>query len=320
MMTAVAQFVRDRFLKPAGATRAGHFREVTWSRLERALAWVSDPLVTYRIGGASLKLPLSHALPRIRKYCVHYGLNVGRIGEAVAHKYPEMTAIDVGANVGDTLAIMRARATYPILCVEAEERFFGILRENVRQFPDVAIARAYLGEVDEDVEARLDVSKGTAVLRAGAGTGTVRVQTLATLLREFPAFSDAKLLKIDTDGFDVKIILGARALLSAAKPVVFFEYDPHFLSVHGDGGLRVFPALREAGYRQLLVYDNFGVVTAEIDLADEAGLAEMHRQNTGLGGGKYVDLCAFHERDSDLFEGLARSERAATAAAGSPPT
>jgi hypothetical protein len=41
-------------------------------------------------------------------------------------KYPNLTMIDVGANVGDSIAIVRVDV--PILCVEGEDHFFGCSR------------------------------------------------------------------------------------------------------------------------------------------------------------------------------------------------
>lgn len=36
----------------------------------------------------------------------------------VQQKYPDLSLIDIGTNVGDTVAIVRQDAHYPILCVE----------------------------------------------------------------------------------------------------------------------------------------------------------------------------------------------------------
>jgi FkbM family methyltransferase len=315
MMTGIAQFVRRRYLRAARPGGGGGRRLAArvWLRLERALAKAGgDPAVTHQVGAASIRLPISHALPRIMLGFPDYNTNLGRVGAAVARKYPQMTAVDVGANVGDTIAFMRADADYPILCVEAHDRFFELLRDNAARFDHVTIARAYLGDADAAVGGRLSVAHGTANL-AGAGPATadaVRVRTLDSLLAEFPAFAGAKLLKSDTDGYDNKILRGAAALLARARPAVFFEYDPHFLALQGDDGLSIFPFLRDLGYRRMLVYENTGPLAGTIDLSDDAALAEMHRANTGHRSFKYVDLCAFHADDLDLFDQLARSEAA----------
>ena len=46
---------------------------------------------------------------------------LGRIASSVYAKYPEMVSVDVGANIGDTAAIIRSACPAPIVCVEGDE-------------------------------------------------------------------------------------------------------------------------------------------------------------------------------------------------------
>jgi FkbM family methyltransferase len=317
MLSGLAQFVRRRYLHSVRPGAGSRVRAAIWTRVERALIKMGDPDVTYAIGGHSIRLPLSHALPRIAQACPDYNRNLGRVGAAMARKYPDMTAIDVGANVGDSVAFMRADATYPILCVEAHERFFEALRANAKRFADVEVARAYLGEADASVAGRLSTAHGTANLTAGddggggkKDGGEVGVRTLTSLLADHPRFARAKLFKTDTDGYDNKIIRGAAGYLADARPAIFFEYDPHFLALQDDDGVSIFPFLRDLGYRQMLVYQNFGPLEGTIELSDDAALAAMHQANTGHRSFKYVDLCAFHADDADVFEAVRAAEGA----------
>jgi FkbM family methyltransferase len=218
------------------------------------------------------------------------------------------------------VAILRARATFPILCVEADPRFFRLLEVNARQFPHVSLVAAYLGDDDREVGARLVSRQGTARLTddaSPAGPGeALRTRSLAGLLDEFPDFATAKLLKIDTDGYDNKIIRGAARYLARARPVIFFEYDPYFLSLQNDDGVSVFTMLRDLGYRHMLVYDNRGPLHRVAPLDDDTAVADVHRWAGRAPGSEYADLCVFHAEDADLFETLRQSEAAATAGAG----
>src|SRR5271166_5414436 len=90
----------------------------------------SDPLVRYRLGEMTLLLPLSHELPLYRRDLPQYSMNLGRIVAAVQAKYGNLTMIDVGANVGDSVAVVRAHADAVILCVEGEDQFFELLEVN----------------------------------------------------------------------------------------------------------------------------------------------------------------------------------------------
>ena len=71
----------------------------------------------------------------------------------------------------------------------------------------------------------------------------------------------------------------------------------------------------QVGYRHTLVYDKFGVLEGSLELDDWPGVEAMHRANSfdyqgGPYKGPYVDLCAFHDEDSDLFGSLMESEHA----------
>jgi FkbM family methyltransferase len=309
MLCSIAQLVRNRYLSAARGGAVARQAGRVWFKLEQVLAKLGDPIVTHDVAGRPIRLPISHMLPRILVTCPQYNLNLGRLGAAVAGKYPTMSAIDVGANVGDSVAILRAGAQFPILCVEADPRYFGLLQTNVTQFPDVTVVRAYLGERDEEVAARLEAKEGTAKLApapadAADGAGTLGVRRLSTVLRDQPRFERAKLLKVDTDGYDNKILRGAADFLASARPVVFFEYDPHFLSLQGDDGVSIFPMLRSLGYRGMLVYDNVGPFVRGVSLDDSAAVEEVHRWAAREPGVHYADLCLFHAEDSDLHESL----------------
>ncbi|MGH3130004.1 MAG: hypothetical protein ACRDNX_04230, partial [Gaiellaceae bacterium] len=214
-----------------------------------------DPLVRYRIGEIDLELPLSHELPFYRKDHPLYSANVGRIAAEAGGP-----VVDIGANVGDTAAIVRGATDVPILCVEGDDRFFAILRRNSTRFdPPVELEHAFVGA---PARAAIERHGGTARLVPGAG-GEVRGKPLARILEEHPRFAAPALVKIDTDGYDVPIVLAELDLLARLKPVLFFEYDPHL-----GADPVVFERLREIGYRTVHVYENTG------ELARTAGLDE----------------------------------------------
>src|SRR5262249_26864144 len=155
-------------------------------------------------------------------------------------------------------------------------RSFRLLSANVAanaaQWGDrLTAVHARLGTQSDVVAAAIDACRGDGPRQPGNGTmaprtlapttlapTTLAPTTLADVIAEHPAFRDAGLLKIDTDGFDIAILRGAQVWLAAAQPVLFFEYDPHFWPpVTPDGG-RLFGELAELGYGPLIAYDNFG--------------------------------------------------------------
>ena len=117
-----------------------------------------------------------------------------------------------------------------------------------------------------------------------------------------------KFIKIDTDGFDCLILRGSLSILKIAKPIVFFEYDPFFLSKQNDDGISIFAALSSIGYKKALIYDNFGDYILSIELTNSYQVEDLHNYISGCGGSRYYDICVFHSEDDDLFEKIRTSE------------
>ncbi len=119
---------------------------------------------------------------------------------------------------------------------------------------------------------------------------------------EYPQFIHTKMIKIDTDGYDLIILRGALKYLETSKPVLFFEYDPYFLQQQDDNGLSIFPILQKIGYQDIIIYDNIGALLLSCNVSDNKILEEIHAYYSGRGGKMYCDLCVFHKEDKDVFE------------------
>jgi FkbM family methyltransferase len=253
------------------------------------------------LGDVRIVLPLDHDLPHIRKVLPQYSLNLGRLAKYTMGKYPDLMLIDIGANVGDSAAIVRMEAQCPILCIEGDPAYFDLLQHNCQTLKDVAPVCAYVGAQDDEHLADVQRSSGTASIVANhAGKTWVKMQTLDTLLAKNPRFAVSKFVKIDTDGFDCRIIMHHKGFLRTAKPVVFFEYAPSFFRRIGDDGFGVFAILRECGYATAMFYDNVGDYLVSVGLDHEALLRDLHCHFEHRGGQKYADICAFHAEDRDL--------------------
>ncbi len=274
----------------------------------RELLRVADPSVRYRVGSLELELPFSHQLPFHQRVHPAYDAAVGLLAGEVARKYPQGTAIDIGANVGDTAALMRSACALPILCIEGNETFLPFLRRNAAVMRGVEIEPSYLSDHTGSAAARVSSGGGTARLTEASAGGTVALSTLPDLLRRWPAFAHPALIKSDTDGFDCRILTASKALLEAVKPVVYFEYDPS-LGAPGSGGLQFFELLAACGYTRLLAWDNRGEYLVGLSLADRSALEDLHAF-AGRRGGRFVDLAVFSALDEDLAESARRHEHA----------
>ena len=267
-------------------------------------------MIRYNLLGMQLLMPLAHELPFYRKRFPRYGLNLGRIAQQVKAKYPELRLIDLGANVGDTVAICRSFARYPILCIEGNERYFAILKENLEVLgEEIYCEKAFIGSVAGNLSGSLREDKGTAYFALNAaGSGVISVSRLSDILSRQPLFSAAKMIKIDTDGYDCGILLSEEDFLSKIKPVIFFEYDVDAAKRYGLDGFLVFEMLRNIGYERVIVYDNLGNYHLMADLENRSLLEDIHNYYSGWQSQRYADIVAFHEEDLDLCKTIRLEE------------
>jgi FkbM family methyltransferase len=300
-----AQFLMDRLL--SCAPHSLQFRMLR--KLRTIMSQVYDPLVRYDLAGTVIQLPFSHNLPLYRKLYPAYASNIARIARQVQAKYPGSACIDIGANVGDTAAFIRSVSAGPLLCIEGEAFFFQILRQNAAVMPDVECDQSFVGESSGLIEGRLVSNEGTAhLIPSEKATSQTTTRSLPDILADHPAFAAAKLLKVDTDGYDLRILQSHLDFLRNVHPIIFFEYDPHFFTLYGSSGLSLFTDLRASGYHDVMVYDNFGDYVLTIPLTDTSILEDLHYYYSGRQMLAYCDLCVFPQEDADLCQELRESE------------
>jgi FkbM family methyltransferase len=284
-------------------TAQGQLELLAWRGLRKQLLRLADPVVTYSFEGRRIDLPFSHDLPLIRQVQPQYMTNVTRVARLVASKYSAAPAVDIGANVGDTILAIRQGAALPVLGVEGNSQFYQLLRSNVASLPDVELDQSFVGYGAEVVAGSLQAQHGTASLVPSADAAEIiRSKPLIEILRAHPRFLEARLLKVDTDGLDCAILKAALEWLARARPVIYFEYDPAAYARYDPSGFEVFARLRETGYTGALVWDNRGDYLLACDLANTRLLDDLHHFYTGRRSKAYCDIAVFHGDDGDLMQ------------------
>lgn len=242
---------------------------------------------------------------------------------AVLHRLVKLAAptkeeiiIDIGANCGDTLAIIKtANPTVQTICIEGDPTLFATLQANNSQFTDTELVQQYLGETDCTEVVSIEKAGFNNTLTHSTTTPTheqISIAKLDTLLSHHMTKADSIcLIKIDTEGYDVRILFGSQHTLQTYQPILFFEYNRLAMQACNEPGKRLFPYLHQLGYQGLAIYDPIGRLILIGDLNNIDQLYDLHSYADGKQGNihLYYDIIVFHTKDAALATTFFDAER-----------
>jgi FkbM family methyltransferase len=211
-------------------------------------------------------MPFSHDIPAYLEAEGHYDSLLPRIYHFIENAQGRVCGIDVGANIGDTIAAGLKNPQNKFLAIEANPLFFSYLKKNLGAMENVRLHQALC--TSEDAVGQFDITtvRGTARFEKSASNGlSVDAKKLDTLIEEYPEFENCNFLKIDTDGYDFEVLRGGRELIRRVKPIVLFECDvfknTHFIQDVAETLSFFFVE----GYETALLYDNGGELLGQVD-------------------------------------------------------
>lgn len=263
----------------------------------------------YQYNDFSIELPANHLLPEYQKTHQKYDRFLPHLAKYLNQSD---TIIDIGANVGDTLAGMAEQnSTASYICIEADDSFYRLLEENVKSIKSSIIGlkiqtiKALVGKNISNVS--LDGKGGTkhAVLD---NEGSIKSLPLDEMISN-TTNTNIRILKSDVDGFDYDVLDSSMSVIKKHKPIVFFEcqYDYEYQK---NGYTQTLKSLEAAGYCDWTIFDNFGEVvirTANIDIVAQL-MDYVWQQNTGKATRTiyYYDILAVQQNDSSLIDKVLR--------------
>jgi FkbM family methyltransferase len=224
----------------------------------------SRPIVEATVYGRPLLMRADHGLPFVLSDCPRFGAPLAHLVRAMEKE--RVAVVDVGANIGDTVALLEEAAPgkCAFLCVEPDEDFARLCAANVHGLADVALERCFVADDEGLALAPAHHGPGTAtavpVARAAAPT-----RTLDTLAEPFAArHGGVDVVKVDTDGFDAKVLRSAPRLLERYAPALFFELHPALWRAAGEDPRAIFAFLARFGYEHFVFFTNRGEVHARV--------------------------------------------------------
>ena len=215
-------------------------------------------------GQTFLVVPRSYQLLENRQKIPCYDTAISHIARAICTRVPHLRALDIGANIGMSVGMINLYQPIPCLSVEVEKDVFALLEYNL----------GLLGNHHRAVNAFIGDPKQSVVIQNGGlnghpngrevptgTTGSIPSVSLDDLLSGYPEFQPARLLKVDTEGADFKVLEFAHQFIQAHHPAIFVEYSPEYAADFNawcQQGLATIDRLIGCGYQTFMIFDNFG--------------------------------------------------------------
>ena len=199
----------------------------------------------------------------------------GRIGAYIHRRQGHLTCVDVGANIGDTIAAFFQSENDTFLAIEPNSKFYNILIENWGGNNNIIALPVICSSDNGEASFSIDERKGTAsIIREGGGSKR-SFKSLDKVVNDYPFASRVNVIKVDTDGHDFQVVEGAQGLLSRQLPCVLFECDAFENTNYTEDCLKILSLFKRAGYNEFLVYNNAGYLMGRYSLSDLAAFRNL---------------------------------------------
>lgn len=202
-------------------------------------------------------------------YMAYFGFADEANSEYFSLLKPGSTVLDIGANIGMTV-LNSARRLGPqgrVIGFEPDPFNFARLKDNValNKFSNISVENIGLGE-DEAV---LKLHMQTANNRGGNRINMHATEDFSLVsIRRLDDFIKAEgvetidAIKIDVEGFELKVFRGAKVVLCRYRPLLFIELDDDNLRAQGDSAAALISFLVDCGYTNIVQAGSSAAVTA----------------------------------------------------------
>lgn len=261
-------------------------------------------IVKAHLYGHTLWMPSEHPLPTTLQIFPQYNRPLGLAVEAIARTGGGSSAIaviDVGANIGETVAIIEQCLpdVCSYLCIEADENIAEICRLNYAGNNRIKVKQSFIGE-DEGRLVRLEddgranpSTKLETDLAAETLSGHNRLMRLDSIAAPFAeAFGHLDFIKVDTEGYDFSVLRSGALLLRKYEPGLYFEWFPRLLTGLNEEVWAGFEFLKSLNYCHFVFFTSQGDFYCEISDPDRFFLQNLANVTVRDKGFEYFDVFA----------------------------
>jgi len=182
-------------------------------------------------------------------------------GQITKHLNPSDVVVEGGANIGTlTKAMLGAGAT--VLAFECNPEAVECLLHNCQSETLTVYGGCALGESpDEMVTIHREENAGATFATLG---GEVPCYTIDEL-----GLDSCKLIKLDVEGFEPRVLRGARETIARCRPVLIVEVNKSALQRAGESEDSLLSLIESFGYEWRIMQDNCERGCAQYDVVCE---------------------------------------------------
>jgi FkbM family methyltransferase len=238
----------------------------------------------------SLLMPFSHQLPIYRRRHANYDRMPGILAAYIRTLQGQLTMVDVGANIGDTIISTLPQSSDFYLALEPHPDFFPYLLANTSRLSNVTCLQIACGEGVGELSFGAG-KRGTAGFsRSVESVYKVEMDRLDAICQRVWNVHSVNFIKIDTDGFDVPVLLGALELLRGQHPWLLYECDVAMTAHGASRHLEILQLMNDLGYCHMICYDNLGNCLGVYQLGDLSMFRPLLEQQSPQGPIWYHDI------------------------------
>lgn len=274
------------------------------------ISFYNDPGVLIPINGLEMAMPLSHNMPIYKVSHPYYDTTISRLTSYIRSQKRYLKMIDVGANIGDTILLSKVEddAADYYVAVEPSEKFYPYLQYNCQSFQNIRFVKAICVAQLKDRQLTLIEHDGTAKLQENIADksseitegGQMIMTTVDKIVSEDIDKRPYNFLKVDTDGFDLEVLDGAKNMIALQKPIILFECDDFGIENFNQKCMDFIQFLNQVGYTHVLFYDNYGLLLTSLKCDDVVNIESLLVYRTRAAF-RYYDLVCLEDADYQRF-------------------
>lgn len=262
--------------------------------------------ITIKLHGINATFPSDYVYPLvIRAIPTFNNPYIELVNQVFRLRKRKIVIADIGAAIGDTFLLLQGNipeALEKIVCIEGSEKYFTYLEKNGREFPHCTSANIILSDTNGTVAELAPVHESSF---SATGQQSANANTLDAVWETLEK-NPPDIIKTDTDGFDGRILAGAKEILTIHQPAVIFEYHPLLIQKAGNRFAQVFEVLQAAGYVTLLWYNKKGQFSHIAAMNNTERIDTITRQCISAGEAEdlHYDVIALPASMHSIINGL----------------